>query len=86
MLLLKKQTGELVAILLDEGRLTDTRTAVAGAIAAKHLAPKTVTRIGIVGAGTQGRQQLSHLKAVTECREVLVWGKFPENCPATKPI
>jgi ornithine cyclodeaminase len=84
MLLFKKQTGELAAILVDEGRLTDTRTAVAGAIAAKHLAPANVTRIGIVGAGTQGREQLTCLMAVTECRDVLVWGKFSEELPGYK--
>ena len=65
MLLFNKQTGELASILLDEGRLTDTRTAVAGAIAAKHLAPKNVDRIGILGSGIQAREQLTHLNAVT---------------------
>ena len=72
MLVFKQRTGELVSVLLDEGHLTDVRTAVAGAIAAKHLAPKDVKRIGIVGAGTQGRLQLLHLRSVTACREVLV--------------
>jgi ornithine cyclodeaminase/alanine dehydrogenase-like protein (mu-crystallin family) len=75
MLLFSQQTGELVSILLDEGRLTDTRTAVAGAIAAKHLAPKSVSRIGIVGSGIQAREQLIHLRPITTCRDVLVWGR-----------
>jgi ornithine cyclodeaminase len=74
MLLFRQQTGELASVLLDEGRLTDIRTAVAGAIAAKYLAPREVSRIGIVGAGIQGRQQLSYLKDVINCRDVLVWG------------
>ena len=55
MLLFSQQTGELVAILLDEGYLTDVRTGVAGAIAARHLAPRRVERIGIVGTGIQAR-------------------------------
>lgn len=75
MLLFSQETGTLVSILLDEGYLTDTRTAVAGAIAAKHLAPGTVSRIGIVGTGTQARLQLEHLKHATDCRQVLVWGR-----------
>ena len=75
MLLFSQQTGELMSILLDEGYLTDTRTAVAGAIAARLLAPKNVERIGIVGTGTQARLQLSYLKHVTACRKVLVWGR-----------
>ena len=74
MLLFSQETGELVSILLDEAYLTDLRTAVAGAIAAKHLAPSHVDRIGIVGAGTQGRMQLEYLKSVTDCRRALVWG------------
>ena len=75
MLLFSQRTGELVSILLDEGVLTDTRTAVAGAIAAKYLAPREVRRIGIVGTGTQARLQLQYLMPVTDCRDVLVWGR-----------
>jgi len=75
MLLFSQQTGELMSILLDEGYLTDTRTAVAGAIAARLFAPQHVRRIGIVGTGTQARLQLSYLKHVTVCRKVLVWGR-----------
>lgn len=74
MLLFSQQTGQPKAILLDEGHLTDIRTAVAGAIATKYLAPKQVQRIGIVGAGIQARLQLRYLQAVTTCRDVLVWG------------
>ncbi len=79
MLLFSQQTGELVSILLDEGHLTDVRTAVAGAIAAKHLAPRKIERIGIVGTGTQARVQLMHLAQVTECRDVLVFGRREEQ-------
>lgn len=75
MLLFSQETGEVAAILLDEGYLTDTRTAVAGAIAAKYLAPDNVHRIGIVGTGIQARLQLQHLREVTACRDVLVWGR-----------
>lgn len=75
MLLFSKETGELLCILLDQGYLTDIRTAVAGAVCAKYLAPRRVNRIGIVGTGTQARLQLSYLKTVTSCRDVLVWGR-----------
>jgi len=74
MLLFSQQTGELECILLDEGHLTNIRTAVAGAIVAKYLAPDPVHKIGIVGAGKQGRMQLHYLKDVVACREVMVWG------------
>jgi ornithine cyclodeaminase len=79
MLLFSQKTGELAAVLLDEGYLTDLRTAVAGAIAAKYLAPPSVTRIGILGTGVQARLQLQLLRAVTPCRDVLVWGRSPQR-------
>lgn len=84
MLLFKQTTGESTAILLDEGHLTDVRTAVAGAIAAKYFAPRKVERIGIVGAGVQARLQLEWLKRVTDCREVLAWGPLPDELESYK--
>lgn len=75
MLMFSQKTGALIATLLDEAYLTDIRTAVAGAITAKYLAPKEVARIGIIGTGVQARLQLEHLLPVTDCREVLVWGR-----------
>jgi ornithine cyclodeaminase len=75
MLLFYQKTGDLLCILLDQGHLTDTRTAVAGAIAAKYLAPKHVERIGIVGTGIQARLQLKYLDQIVPCHDVLVWGR-----------
>lgn len=72
MLLFSAQTGVPEAILLDEGHLTDVRTAIAGAIAADALAPKAVECIGIVGGGIQARLQLRELAAVSDCRRVVV--------------
>jgi len=79
MLLFRQKTGELVSVLLDEAHLTDIRTAVAGAIAAKYLAPKKVQRIGIVGSGTQARLQLEYLRQIISARDVLVWGRGDEQ-------
>jgi ornithine cyclodeaminase len=73
-LLFKKGTGELACALLDECYLTNVRTAAAGAVVAKYLAPKQVDCIGIVGAGTQGRIQLEFLESVIDCKDVMVWG------------
>jgi ornithine cyclodeaminase len=75
MALFSQRTGRLEALLLDEGYLTDMRTAAAGAVAAKYLAPKTIKRVGIIGTGVQARMQLEMLKEVTSCREVVVWGR-----------
>lgn len=74
MLLFSQKTGELLSVLLDEGHLTNVRTAAAGAVAARYLAPRFVENIGILGAGIQGRLQLQFLKKVTNCRTVWVWG------------
>jgi ornithine cyclodeaminase len=73
-LVFKQKTGELAAILLDEAHLTNVRTAAAGAVAAKYLAPRNVQRIGIFGAGIQGRMQLTYLESITDCKDVIVWG------------
>ncbi len=75
MLLFKQETGELACVLLDEGHLTDVRTAAAGAVAARYLAPKNVERIGILGTGTQARLQLEYLRTVVSCRDVLAFGR-----------
>jgi ornithine cyclodeaminase len=79
MVLSSQKDGDVLAILLDEGWLTDVRTAVAGAIACKHMAPKKVKRIGIIGTGIQAHLQLEYLKSVTDCRDVLVWGRGEEQ-------
>ncbi len=75
MLLFSQKTGQPLGILLDEGFLTDVRTAVAGQIAAKYLAPRSISRIGVLGAGIQARMQVEYLAPVTLCRNVLVWGR-----------
>jgi ornithine cyclodeaminase len=74
MLVYDQKTGLLQAILLDEGYLTNLRTAVAGAVVAKHLAPRRVTAVGILGAGVQGRMQLEWLRRVRTFDEAVVWG------------
>lgn len=79
MLVFKQSTGELACILQDEGYLTNVRTAVAGRIVAKYLAPKSVFRIGILGAGIQGRMQLEYLQSVIECKNVIVWGRHQDR-------
>ena len=79
MQLYSQSTGRLEALLLDEGILTELRTAAAGAVAVKYLGPSTVNRIGIVGTGIQARYQLRFLKHVTACRDLLLWGRTREK-------
>jgi ornithine cyclodeaminase len=70
-------TGKLEALLLDDGILTELRTAAAGALAASLLAPRRIEAIGMLGTGTQARYQLRFLAQVTPCRQVRVWGRTP---------
>lgn len=79
MLIFNQKTGVLCGILLDEGCLTDLRTAAAGAIVAKHLAPRVVNRIGIIGTGTQAKLQLEYLKNIISCKDVIVYGRNDHN-------
>ncbi|MCF8109167.1 MAG: hypothetical protein K9J81_09265 [Desulfohalobiaceae bacterium] len=79
MLVFSQKTGMLQTILLDEGYLTNVRTALAGRIAAKYLQPPSVEAIGVLGTGIQARMQVSFLQAVTDCRKVYAWGRTPEH-------
>ena len=75
MMVFSQKTGHISSVLLEEGELTNHRTAAAGAVAAKCLAPKNVSMIGIVGTGVQSRLQALYLQKITDCRNLLVWGR-----------
>ncbi len=75
MVVLSARTGYPQAILLDNGYLTDVRTALAGAAAARHLAPRALRTVGIVGAGAQGRYQAQALQLVRSFDRVLVYDR-----------
>jgi len=79
MLVFDSHTGFLRAVLLDRSRLTDLRTAVAGAVAARALAPSSVSRIGIIGTGVQARLQPLMLKHVTTCRDISLYGRSAQR-------
>ncbi len=74
-LVFSQKTGHLKLVLHDECWLTDMRTAAAGAVAARHLAPGKVSCIGIIGTGGQARMQLELLKDIVDCQQCLVWGR-----------
>ena len=84
MLVFAQATGVLETVLLDEGHLTDVRTAAAGAVAARHLAPADIEAIGIVGTGVQARLQLAHLRPVVACRRVVLCGRTPARLDACR--
>jgi len=44
--------------------------------------PKDISRIGIVGTGIQAAKQLEILQQVTDCRDVIVWGRRQQSLEA----
>lgn len=82
MALISAETGRVEAVLLDNGYLTDVRTALAGAIAADRLARPDAKVAGIVGTGLQARLQLEALRLVRGIERALVWGRDPGKAEA----
>jgi len=82
MLVFDARTGLPRAVLLDQGHLTNVRTAAAGAVAAKYLAPKAISTIAVLGGGLQARMQAVQLKAVTACRRIALWARRREAAEA----
>lgn len=70
--LLDLKTSMPLAIM-DGSYITAYRTGAAGAVAASILARKDSTKIGIIGAGTQGRMQILALKEIFQLEEIRVW-------------
>ncbi|RJL19679.1 cyclodeaminase [Paracoccus siganidrum] len=75
MVVLSVETGRVMAVLLDNGYLTDLRTAAAGAVAARHLSRPDATRAAIFGAGLQARMQLQALRLVRPISDAVIWAR-----------
>ncbi len=67
------RTGFPLAVLADNGYLTDVRTAAAGALAVRLLAPERPLVTAVVGAGIQARMQLRLIAKVRPLAMVRVW-------------
>lgn len=75
MMLLSSRTGVVEAVLLDNGYLTDIRTAAAGAVAAKYLSRQDSSVAAIFGAGLQARLQLEALMLVRPIEQARIWAR-----------
>jgi len=75
MVLLSSKTGLVEALLLDNGYLTDIRTAAAGAVAARHLSRPDSSVAAIIGAGVQARLQLEALMLVRPIEAARIWAR-----------
>ncbi|HSE40384.1 MAG TPA: ornithine cyclodeaminase family protein [Acidobacteriota bacterium] len=73
MLVFNSENGFPLGLLLDNGYLTDFRTAAAGAVASKYMAPQNVKQVAVVGAGMQGRLQIEALTFVRNFQHVKVY-------------
>ncbi|KXV56568.1 ethanolamine utilization protein EutC [Acetobacter senegalensis] len=83
MVLLDAETGLTKALLLDNGYLTDIRTAAAGGVAARALSRPDSHIAAIYGAGLQARLQLEALMLVRPITEARIWARRPEQAQAT---
>jgi ectoine utilization protein EutC len=76
------RTGAPAAFLLDNGYITELRTAAAGAIAAKHLARRDVKTVAVIGSGQQARYQIESLDLVRKFRDVRIYGRTSHRAEA----
>ncbi|MCW8843889.1 MAG: ornithine cyclodeaminase family protein, partial [Rhodobacteraceae bacterium] len=82
MILFSAKTGLVEALYHDNGYLTDIRTAAAGAVAARHLAPEIIHTAGVIGTGVQARLQMQAAHLVRPFKRVLVTGRDLEKAAA----
>jgi ornithine cyclodeaminase len=75
--------GSLAAFLLDGGYITGLRTAAAGGVAARYLAPDQVDVVAVIGTGAQAGEQVAALAHVRPgFTDVRVWGRTAAKAAA----
>lgn len=82
MVVLDAVTGRVRTVLLDNGYLTDLRTAAAGGVAARHLSRGDASTAAIMGAGLQARMQLQALRLVRPITRAAIWARDPDRAQA----
>jgi len=78
MLLCSAETGAPLAVLADEGHLTDVRTAATAAMIAREIG-RTDRVLGIVGSGVQARLVARLHKEVMPLERIILWGRRRER-------
>ena len=76
------ETGMVKAVFLDNGFLTDIRTAAAGGLATRHLAPSKVDTAGIIGTGVQARLQAKAAFLERPFSQLMIHGRTPAHAEA----
>ncbi len=68
-------TGIVQAVLLDNGYLTDVRTAAAGAVSVRHMAREDAATVTVIGTGVQSRLQLQAICQVRPIKSAVICGR-----------
>ncbi|MFI5692247.1 ornithine cyclodeaminase family protein [Kribbella sp. NPDC051586] len=76
------RTGHTLALLEDEHYLSDIRTAAAGAVVARSLAPDQVDTVLVVGSGVQAYWQPLALHRERPYRRLLIWARDRDKAAA----
>lgn len=82
LLVLSAKTGTPLALINDEGSITDTRTAAAGVVASRALARRNARNLGVVGTGIQARLQIQYHHTVLNLEKIFVWGRDSDRTDA----
>jgi ornithine cyclodeaminase/alanine dehydrogenase-like protein (mu-crystallin family) len=77
-------TGHTIALLNEEHYLSDIRTAAAGALAARALAPGSVQTASVLGAGVQAYWQTLALHRERPFKTLLIWARNTDKALALK--
>jgi len=72
-------TGFPLLLLHDNAYLTELRTAAAGALATRLLAPEHVEKMAMLGTGSQARYQLRAIARVKQPARVSAWSPSSER-------
>ena len=75
MTLFDSKTGVLKALLLDNGYLTDVRTAAAGGVSIKYLSNEKADTLTIIGTGLQSKMQFKACCLVRNIKKATIVGR-----------
>lgn len=79
LVLFDAETDETIAVV-EADRLGQYRTGAASGVAAKYLARKGATGLGVIGAGTQAEMQVRCIRAaLPSLEQVYVYARTPER-------
>jgi ornithine cyclodeaminase/alanine dehydrogenase-like protein (mu-crystallin family) len=76
------ETGHTLALLNDEHYLSDIRTAAAGAVVARSLAPPEIATAAVLGSGVQAYWQPLALFRERPFQRLLIWGRDAQKAEA----